>query len=135
MAARGVDAARMAIAWLALFAGPAAGAEMPRPHTKVRIENALKACVLVTPAASAQLDALLYLRLAVKVERPLADCGCKSAQAKFRTLVGAGGYEKILIEGVVPLVADGRLALPLAVGPGMVRGRELRLELACAPPD
>ena len=124
-------APRLSLTLLGLVAACASAGTAPA----VAIRNQLAACVSIADQELPLDGKIPVVSMDLRVDRPIGECGCKSAWAIFSVASIADGHRSPMMDGRLPLLRSGTRSLPLAVEPSQVEGKHLEVTLACAPPD
>lgn len=117
-----------ALLWLCLLSPLACAVE------GVRLDNELAGCAAVRLAPVAVQSNLATVEGDVELNKPIGDCACFSALARYTSSVADEGVEQVLQQGLVNLKTGGKKILVLASDPALIRGETTILTLSCAPP-
>lgn len=108
---------------------------MANEPPQVIINNQLKACVNISvPEVSAQ-GSIPTVSFDLNINKPISECGCKSALGSFRVFSSTEGYKSYLLSGKVALVKPERKVLPLSAAQNLVKSGKLEIDFSCALPD
>jgi hypothetical protein len=100
----------------------------------IRINNQLSACISVANKAITKEGIISVFSFDLEVEKPIAECGCKSALGSY-AVYSSTNYTSYIIGGKVGFMTSARKYLPLSVEENLINKRELIIEFSCAQPD
>jgi hypothetical protein len=101
---------------------------------EIRLDNELADCAAVRLAPVAVQGNLATVEGDVELSKPIGDCACFSALARYTSSVEVEGVEQVLQQGLVNLKTGGKKTLVLASDPALIQGETAILALSCAPP-
>jgi hypothetical protein len=101
----------------------------------IRINNQLSACISVANKAITKEGIISVFSFDLEVEKPIAECGCKSALGSYAVYSSTKDYTSYIIGGKVGFMTSARKYLPLSVEENLINKRELIIEFSCAQPN
>lgn len=102
----------------------------------IKLENALAACVAVSPGMRTTTDGQVLIQAGLDVKQSIGRCGCKSAIATYTSRVELDdGQRGFLQSGALRIKQSGTHTLTLASDEALVGDRDVVLSLGCAAPD
>lgn len=101
----------------------------------IKINNQLSACISVTNKAITKEGIISVFSFDLEVDKPIAECGCKSALGSYAVYTATKGYTSYIIGGKVGFVTSARKYLPLSAEENLINKRELIIKFNCAQPD
>ena len=101
----------------------------------IRIGNQLSACTAITNTEISAESGIPVLLFDLRVNKPIAECGCKSALASYAVYASTDEYMSYILGGKIGFMASARKLLPLSAEQKLINKRELVIEFSCARPD
>jgi hypothetical protein len=119
-----------ALAILAAFGG------MPVPaHAgQITFQNELSACLTVKAGKTLATQDIVLAKTTIQLNKPIGECGCKSALASYASSVETGGVQETLQDGLIGLMSGGSKTLVVATQPALVGDKNVTVRLSCAAP-
>lgn len=100
------------------------------------LDNALSACLTAQLGAPHTADGQLHLPITLEARRSTGECGCTSAQVRYRLLATqANAQALVLQEGLLDGRHEGVRTLMLAADTRLATGSTLAVRLGCASAD
>jgi hypothetical protein len=101
----------------------------------IKINNQLSACISVANKAITKEGMISVFSFDLEVEKPIAECGCKSTLGSYAVYSSTKDYASYIIGGKVGFMTSARKYLPLSVEESLINKGELIIEFSCARPD
>ncbi|TCJ12820.1 DUF2195 family protein [Parasulfuritortus cantonensis] len=99
------------------------------------IDNKLFACLSTTNIKQSNEGVIPVLHFDLKIHKPIAECGCKSALGLYTVSAQMDGYRSYIIGGKIGLAESGHRYIPLSAEGALINKKRLVVGLACAQPD
>ncbi|THB62952.1 MAG: DUF2195 family protein [Gammaproteobacteria bacterium] len=114
------------------FASSCAAAKQP---DKIEINNNLSACTYITNTKISTENDIPLLSFDLKIDKPISECGCKSAQGAYTVYTYTENYKSYILGGKIVLMASKHKSLPLSADKNLIDNRKLIIEFSCSQPD
>ena len=101
----------------------------------VKIDNQLSQCITATHIKIDKEGKIPILSFDLRIDKDIAECGCKSALGSYTVYTQMDGYKSYIIGGKVGFVKSGKKSLPLSSEQKLIGKRELIVGFSCAQPD
>lgn len=101
----------------------------------ININNQLSSCITVTNTAVSENSEIPVLSFDLKVDKPISECGCKSALGAYTVYTIYGDYKSYILGGKIGFIASSHKLLPLSAEKRLINKKKLAIELSCAQPD
>lgn len=102
---------------------------------EISIRNDLKICVDLQLGQTEQVGNLVVLNSKITVKKSIADCGCKSALASYRSYAKREWGNSFLQSGVFGLLESSETKFVLASEKKLLLSSPTILEISCASPE
>lgn len=101
----------------------------------VNLNNQLSACVEINGVKITTEGRIPVLSFDLKLNKPISECGCKSALGAYTVFSQMEGYQSYIIGGKMTLKKSEHKYLPLSAEQSLIDKRILEVNLSCAQPD
>jgi hypothetical protein len=101
----------------------------------INISNQLSSCITATNTAVTEDSEIPIFSFDLKMDKPISECGCKSALAAYTIYTISGDHKSYILGGKVGFIASSRKFLPLSAEKKLIHKKKLVIELSCAQPD
>lgn len=102
---------------------------------QVNINNQLKACADISALEVSAQGKIPTLSFDLKLNKPISECGCKSALGTFTVFSLKEDYKSYLLSGKVALMKSERKSLPLSAEQNLIQSGKVTVDFSCALPD
>ena len=102
---------------------------------QVTINNHLNACAEIGALEVSAQGNIPTVSFDLKINTPIAECGCKSALGTFTVFAVKEDYKSHLLSGKVALMKSGTKVLPLSAEKNLLNSGKLEIDFSCALPD
>lgn len=101
----------------------------------IKINNQLSACMSIIDTKISTESEIPALHFDLKINKPIAECGCKSALGSYAVHAFSEEYESYVLGGKIALMTSEHKILPLSTEQRLIVDKKLIIELSCAQPD
>lgn len=101
----------------------------------VNFNNQLSACVEINGMKITTEGRIPVLSFDLKMNKPISECGCKSALGAYTVFSKMEEYQSYIIGGKVAFKTSEHKYLPLSAEQSLIDKKLLEVNLSCAQPD
>lgn len=102
---------------------------------RIVLHNHLAACMKATAAGLSPDSSVVAARIDFHIKKPIGACGCFSALVAYSSSLDPDGSRQLLLRGQTAMMRSGQRTLVLAADPARVKGKDIHVQLSCAPPS
>ncbi|MGH1487756.1 MAG: DUF2195 family protein [Cellvibrionaceae bacterium] len=98
------------------------------------INNKLSQCISIEKSITYD-KTVAFINGQLLVNKPISECGCKSALGSYRVFTKKENYRYFILEAKVSFLKSSALYLPIAADKGLISNQEIEIDISCARPD